>query len=189
MGKLSGFAFGLMLASGGIAGAQVPKVQVQTPEAGTPASAPTEVRRMSQLLGSTVQLQGTNEFGRVEDAVIDENGSIAYLVVNSENRNYMLPWSEANYNFGRRIVSYGVAPQAIQPLAFEASAWPNVWAPQYMTRVRGIFPNWRMQHREVLRPVVPPGTGNPAAPPPGTRIEEQTKVKPNGDVTVKAKVR
>ena len=107
MKKIFGVAVGLLLASGGLAGAQV-VTEVQTR---TPASANTEIRRVSQLLGATVQLQGVNNFGRVEDAVIDDSGAIAYLVVSSNGRNLMLPWSDASFNIGRRTVVYSIAPR------------------------------------------------------------------------------
>jgi len=181
MKTIYGLAFGLALASGGLARAQV-TTQAQTSE--LPAGANTEIRRVSQLLGSGVQLQGANDFGRVEDAVIDNNGAIAYLVVSSNGRNVMLPWSEANFNAGRRTILYDVAPQAVQPLFFESGAWPNVYGPQYMSRVRQVFPRAGAVRRDVLRPAAPAGT---VAPPNGV-IEERVKVKPNGDVKVKDRI-
>jgi len=171
----------VVLASAGLASAQVvTEVQTADPAA---AGGTTQVRRVSQLLGSTVQLQGVDNFGRVEDAVIDDNGAIAYLVVSSNNRNVMLPWSEANFNLGRRTVVYSVAPQAIQPLFFEAGAWPNVWGPQYMTRVRQVFPRAGVLGRDALRPAAPVGV------PPGGVIDEKVKVRPNGNVKVKERIR
>jgi hypothetical protein len=179
MKKICGLAFGLVLASGGLAGAQV-VTEVQTTT--TPIGANTEIRRVSQLLGATVQLQGVNNFGRVEDAVIDDNGTIAYLVVSSNGQNVMLPWSEANLNLGQRIIVYNIAPQAVQPLFFAPGAWPNVWGPQYMTRVRQVFPRAGVIRREVLRPAAPAGA---PVPPPGGVIDEKVKVKPSGKVKAK----
>jgi len=180
MKKICGLAFGLILTSGGLAGAQV-ATEVQT----TPAGANAEIRRVSQLLGATVQLQGVNNFGRVEDAVIDDNGAIAYLVVSSNGRNVMLPWSEGNFNIGRRTVVYDIAPQAVQPLFFQAGAWPNVWGPQYMTRVRQVFPRAGVIRREVLRPAAPAGGPVPV----DGVIDEKVKVKPNGKVKVREQIR
>jgi len=172
-------ALGLVLASGGLAGAQV-ATEVQTTTV-APAGANTEIRRVSQLLGATVQLQGANNFGRVEDAVIDDSGALAYLVVSSNGRNVMLPWSDADFNLGQRTVAYSIAPQAVQPLFFESGAWPNVWGPQYLTRVRQVFPRAGVLRREVLRPATPAGV----VVPPGGVIDEKVKVKPNGDIKIK----
>ena len=120
-----------------------------------------------------MQLQGVNNFGRVEDAVIDDNGAIAYLVVSSNGQNVMLPWSEANFNFGQRTVAYNVAPQAVQPLFFESGAWPNVWGPQYMTRIRQVFPRR-----------YPPAWSGPAGRlcpcPPAARSMKRSRSGPTG---------
>jgi len=175
MNKICGLAFGLMLVSGGLAGAQV-TAEVQT--TAPPGAANTEIRRVSQLLGATVQLQGVNNFGRVEDAVIDDTGAIAYLVVSSNGRNVMLPWSDANFNFGQRTVTYNVAPQAVQPLFFESGAWPNVWGPQYVTRIRQVFPRAGILRRGVVQPAVVPV-------PPGGVIDEKVKVRPDGTVKIR----
>lgn len=198
-----GLALALVVAVAWPARAQV-NVEVQTP-APAPAAATTTAEsgmRLSQLLGSTVQLQGVNNFGRVEDAMIDPGGMVTYLVVSSNGQNLVLPWSEANFNVGQRIVTYNVTPQAVRPLFFEGNAWPNVWAPAYVTRVRTIFPRAGIFRREVLRPavpVVPPGAvvtpppGAAAVPgavvTPGGVIDEKVKVQPNGNLKVKERIR
>lgn len=153
--------FGLVLALGELAGAQVVTEVPAQPNTG----ASTEMRRVSQILGATVQLQGVNNFGRVEDAVLDDRGAIAYLVVSSNGKNVMLPWSEAKFDFGHRVVTYSITPQVIQPLFFEANAWPNVWGPPYMGRIRHVFPNAVVTRHEVLRPI-PPTTPPPIVPAP-----------------------
>ena len=182
MKKACGLAFGLILASGALAGAQVvTEVQTTAPTVGVN----TGIRRVSQLLGATVQLQGVNNFGRVEDAVIDDNGAIAYLVVSSNGQNVILPWSEGNFNLGQRTVVYNIAPQAVQPLFFRAGAWPNVWGPQYVTRVRQVFPRAGVIRREVLRPAAPVGVPAPS----GAVLDEKVKVTPNGNVKVKERIR
>jgi hypothetical protein len=199
---IGGLAISLVVASGSLAIAQITTTQVTTTGQPTPNA---EIRRVSQLLGVTVQLQGMNNFGRVEDAVIDDNGMIAYLVVSSNGRNIMLPWSEAQFDFGRRIAVYSIAPQAVQPLFFNAGAWPNVWAPAYVTRVRQVFPRANIIRREVLRPAapgivpppagtVPPSAGTAPAPPgaavpPGGAVDEKGKGTPKGDVKVKERSR
>ncbi|MFO0952698.1 MAG: PRC-barrel domain-containing protein [Isosphaeraceae bacterium] len=208
MRTMCALAVGLVLGGAGLAFGQV-EVRVGTPApplveaVPTPVPAPanaSEVRRISQILGATVQLQGVNNFGRVEDAVIDENGAIAYLVVGNNGRNVMLPWSEASFNLTNKTVVYNVPPQAVQTLYFEGNAWPNVWAPQYVTRVRRIFPGINIIRRELVRPVVPavvpapatvvPGAVVPApVVPPGGVVEERVKVGPGGRVTVKERVR
>src|SRR5262249_37337156 len=97
------------------------------------------------------------------------------------NQYAMLPWSAANWNHGRRVVNYDVTPQAIQPLFFQQNAWPNITDQQFITRTQQVFPN-AVLRRESLRPVggvVPPG---------GTVIEKE-RVRPNGSVKIKEKVK
>lgn len=131
-----------------------------------------------------MQVEGVNNFGRVEDAVIDDNGAIAYLVVSSNGQNVMLPRSEGNFNLGQRTAVYNIAPQAVQPLFFQTGALPNVWGPQYTTRIRQVFPRAGVIRRVVLRPAAPGVV--PATP--GTVIDEKVKVQPDGKVKVKERV-
>jgi hypothetical protein len=133
-------------------------------------------RRMSQLIGSNVQLQGANNFGRVEDVLLDQNGGIGYLVVGNGGRHALMPWNAANFNHANRVVSYNVTPQAVQPLFFTPGAWPNMSDQQFTSRMAGVFPNAGVVNRRALRPVAGAVPGEPV-------IEE--KVKPNGTVKVR----
>jgi hypothetical protein len=164
-------ACGLVLASTCLLHAQV----VQETRTVTTPGGTTEIRRVSQLIGSNVQLQGTN-FGRVEDVVLDNNGGIGYVVVGNNGRYAMLPWNAANVNYGQRMVSYTVTPQAVQPLFFAPNAWPNITDQQFITRTQKVFPNATVR-REALRPAVG------VLPPGGPVVEkDKIKVKPNGTV-------
>src|SRR5262249_14964445 len=134
--------------------------------------------------GSNVQLQGVNNFGKVADVVLDNNGGIGYLVVERNNQYALMPWTAANVNYGQRMVTYDVTPQAVQPLFFAQNAWPTITDQQFTTRMQQVFPNARTVRREVLRPVQ--GTLPPTG---GAIIKEKTRIKPNGEVKVKEKVK
>ncbi len=136
MTRFSVLAGGLVLASACVASAQVPVTTVTE----SPVVAPAGMR-VSQLIGSNVHLQGANNYGKVEDVVLNENGTPASMVVSNGGRYAMFPWHAANINYGQRAVTYNVAPQAVQPLFFEQSAWPTAVNPQYHTRVMQVFPN------------------------------------------------
>src|SRR5262245_55255241 len=70
-------ALGVALATSVVGLAQVvEETRTTTTPAGT-----TQIRRVSQLIGSNVQLQGVPNYGKVEDVVLDNNGGIGYLVV------------------------------------------------------------------------------------------------------------
>lgn len=167
--KFNRWLCGMLLAAGAVAQGQV----TTTVETATPAG--TEVRRVSQILGSTVQLQGVNNFGKVEDIVLTDEGGIGYLVVSANGRYAMMPWHAGNVNYAQRVVTYDVTPQAIQPLYFERNAYPNMGAPHYTTRVQQVFPN-AGGVRSATRAVQP-----------GVEEREKVRVKPNGTVIIKDK--
>lgn len=183
MKKIGGLFCGLALSISGIAAGQEVIQETRTTTT-TPGGTTTEIRRVSQLLGSSVLLQGSNNYGKVEDVVLDDNGGIGYLVVSNGGRYAMLPWNAANVNYGRRVVTYNVAPQAIQPLFFERNAWPNITDQQFTTRMRQAFPGTPAIRRDALRPVE--GTLPPPAPGPNEKVK--VKVKNNGQVKVKERV-
>jgi sporulation protein YlmC with PRC-barrel domain len=178
-----GLAMGLVLAASGVGVAQ-PAVQETTTTTTTPGGTTTEIRRVSQLIGSNVQLQGAQNYGKVADVVLDNNGGIGYLVVSKGNRYALMPWNAADINYGKRVVSYDVAPQAVQPLFFEQNAWPTISDQQFTNRMQQVFPSARAVRRDALRPV----QGTLPAPG-GTVVKDKVKVKPNGDVRVKEKVK
>lgn len=144
-----GSTLAVILSLAGLAQAQV------TAEAPDPAT--TEMRRASQILGSTVRLNNGTGYGKVEDFVIGPDNSIEYLIVNHENQYTALPYSVGQYNLGQRVITYNVTPQVLQPLRFAPNAWPNFGDPVYVGRVRQIFPGFvRRGVRVVPGAVVPP---------------------------------
>ncbi len=168
--KFNGFLCGLLMAAGSLAHAQVTTTETTTNPAGTGG---TEVRRVSQILGSTVQLQGVNNFGKVEDIILSDEGGIGYLVVSANGKSVLLPWDAGNVDYTQRVVTYDVAPQAVQPFYIERNAYPNISAPDYTTRVRQVFPNARR-----VRSVQPGG--------PAVESAEKVRVRPNGKVIIKS---
>jgi len=175
MNRIGSFTLGLALCAPGLAVGQ--EVTAEQPAPGT------ESRRVSQILGSTVRLNDGSGYGKVEDIVLGPDNRVEYLVVSHEKQYAMLPWTAGEFNPGQRVVTYGVAPQAIQPMLFAPNAWPRTNDPAFVRRVQSAFPRLR---REAARPVLPaaPAPGEPPGAvvvPPGEKI----KVKPNGEVKVK----
>ena len=138
---------------------------------------------MSQLLGAAVQLQGADNFGRVEDAVIDDSGAIAYLVVSNNGRSVMLPWSEASFNLGRRQSSLTLRLNRSVRCTSKQTRGRTSGGPVHLARPPGLPERGR-----------PPARGAPPAAPagvpvaPGGVIDEKVKVKPSGKVKVKERV-
>jgi len=176
MMKFNGLLCGLLMAAASTAHAQETATETTAAAAGD-----TEVRRVSQILGSTVQLQGVNNFGKVEDIILSDDGGIGYLVVAADGKYLTLPWNAGNVDYAQRVVTYDVTPQVVQPFYFQRNAYPNFRAPQFVTRVRQAFPN--------ARGVRAATTTVRSAQPGGPVVEETEKVrvKPNGKVIVKDK--
>src|SRR4051812_10708442 len=105
--RLNALACGVALAVSGLAAAQdaVQETRTTTTTPGGTTTT-TEIRRVSQVIGSTVALQGANDFGKVEDIVLNDNGCIEYVVITHDNQFAMLPWTAANLNFNRRVVTF-----------------------------------------------------------------------------------
>jgi hypothetical protein len=169
MRKVIGLACAAVLAASGLANAQqaVETTKIKQTPTGTK-----EVRKISQIIGSNVQLQGGSNYGKVNDVIVGDNG-LDYLVVERQGRYALFPWSGANVNYGKRVVNYDVAPNAVQPLFFAQDAWPNLAEPAYANQVGTIF-----------------NTGGAVpAPAPGV-VKEKIKVNERtGNVKVKEKVR
>jgi len=168
MMKFNGLLCGLLMATASLAHAQVTTTETTTGS--------TQVRRVSQILGSTVQLQGVNNFGKVEDIILNDDGGIGYLVVSANGKSVLLPWDAGNVEYTKRVITYDVTPQAVQPFYFERNAYPNVSAPDYTTRVRQVFPNVR--RAQTVRPDGP-----------SIESTEKVRVRPNGKVIIKEKVK
>jgi len=153
-------------------------------ETRTTSSTPNGIHRVSQILGSSVRLEGEDNYGKVEDIVLDDNGTIDYLVVAKDSRYVMLPWNAGNFDYGRRVVAYDVTPQAVQPLFFERNAWPRAVDQQFTSRIRQVFPRAGANRRQ-FNNAVDGAVRQSGAP----VVEEKVKVKRNGDVKVKEKVK
>jgi len=145
--RMLGSACGLLLATTCLAHAQEGSTTVTTT---TAPAAPTGTVRVSQILGSTVHLQGSNDYGKVEDVVLSDDGGPTYLVVSSKGRYAMFPYNAGDFNHAQKVVTYDVTPQAVQPLFFEQRAFPNVADPQFTSRTTQVFPAGRV--RVKLRP-------------------------------------
>lgn len=180
LGLTFGFAF--VVTSVGLGQNVIQETRTTTAPNGTT----TEIRRASQLIGSNIRLQGEENYGKVDDLVLDDNGNINYLLVSKGNRYVLMPWNAADINYGQRVVVYDVAPQAVQPLFFERNAWPTIADQQYTNRIRQAFPRSNTVRREVLRPV--PGQVAPIAPG-APAVEQKVKVKRDGEVKVKEKLK
>ena len=155
--KVASLACGAIVAASSIAAAQQ---VVQEPSTATVAAAGVTLpsHRVSQILGSSVQLQGGAGFGKVQDIILSDAGAVEYVVVAREGNVALFPWNGATVNNGTRVMTYDVAPQVVQPLFVPAATFPTAVNPGYVERVGKVF-GPRVLRREIRRgavvPVVP----------------------------------
>ena len=175
MYRIGGCTLGLALCVSGLAAGQ--EVTAEQPTPGT------EMRRVSQILGSTVRLNDGSGYGKVEDIVLGPDNRVEYLVVSHERQYAMLPWTAGEFDPGQRVVTYGVAPQAIQPMLFAPNAWPRTNDPAFARRVQSAFPQAvgsgaQPIRREAARPV--PATAPDEGAPEPERPRTERKAAPPG---------
>src|SRR5438552_1946308 len=91
-----------LLGAGACLAAAQTEVRTQT------TTTTTQVRRLTGVLGSTVQLEGGASYGKVQDVVVNDDGCIEYLVVAEADHFTLIPWPAARVNFEQRTVSVNV---------------------------------------------------------------------------------
>ena len=107
MYRIRGYALGLAVCLASFAQGQ--EVTTERPAPGT-----TEMRRVSQILGSTVRLNDGSGYGMVEDIVNGPDNRVEYLVVSHDSQYVALPWVKARYSlvpFPRKDRTGSIRPQ------------------------------------------------------------------------------
>lgn len=133
-----GLACGLLLAASTAALAQ--EVRERTTVRTEERTGTTEVRRVTEVIGSPVMLQGQTRYGQVEDIVFNENGCIDYIVASADGRFVVLPWAAGRFDHRQRVVAFDVSREQLQPLIFEGANWPTaIGQPDFTQRVQRVF--------------------------------------------------
>src|SRR5262245_53898382 len=99
--------FALLCAFAASANAQQP------PGSGQPAGNIQPVRA-KQVLGSKVFLTGEFGAGTVDDIVLDDGGSVEYVIVNKDNKLITVPWSAVKFNFDKQTATIAITQQQYQ---------------------------------------------------------------------------
>src|SRR5262245_15666519 len=106
---------------------------------GVGTTSSTQVRRVSVVIGATIQFQGGAGSGKIEDVIINDNGCIEYVIVAYEDRFAVVPWSVTTVNFEQRTVSVNVTQEKIREVTFTRDSWQTISDPQFIQRVRTVF--------------------------------------------------
>jgi len=134
----AGLAGGLFLAASTLALAQA--VRERTTGRTDEQTGVAEVRRVTEVSGSNVVLQGATRFGKVEDIVFNENGCIDYIVVSADNRYVVVPWAASQLDYRQRVVTLDVTREQLQPLIIEGTNWATtIGQPNFAQGIQRVF--------------------------------------------------
>jgi hypothetical protein len=134
MGCLAG---GLVLAASVWAVGQQ-TTEVRTRETRTTTTT-TGIRRVSDVIGSTVRLQGGDQYGKIEDIVLNDAGCVEYIVIAHESGYVLVPWAASTVNYEERVITVDTTPQKLETLIFTKDNWPTPTDPQFTQRVQRVF--------------------------------------------------
>src|SRR5262245_19172922 len=100
----------------------------------------TEVRRVSTVIGSAVQLQAGAGFGRVEDVILNDRGCIEYLVLAHEANFIVVPWTVATVQFEQRVVVLDIErDRLLRAPTFTRDRWTVLADADFRHRVNAHF--------------------------------------------------
>ncbi len=99
---IGGLVCALMLGGLSLAHAQ------QKKESRSKGEAKGEVRRISTVIGGSVQFAAGGTVGKIEDIVISDEGCIEYIVVAYHDRYVPIPWTVSTVAFDKRIVTLNI---------------------------------------------------------------------------------
>jgi hypothetical protein len=116
-----------------------------------------EFPRASSIIGARVSIQGDVAIGKVEDLVLNQNGTVEYLVVLNEDKYVLVPWAAAKLDPGQRTVVVEIRQEKFREVpTFTRESWPNFSDTQYIERINtyyGVKPgrDRRIERREDRR--------------------------------------
>jgi len=98
------------------------------------------VRRVSTVIGGTVQIAGDVSVGRIEDMVISDRGCIEYVVVVYHDNYVAIPWSVTVVDFSRRIVTVDITAERFAAVpTFTRSEFSVLTKTEFTQKVHSAF--------------------------------------------------
>lgn len=139
-------ASSLLLSSAWLAQAQTKKIEIQ--RQAEPARVQVqpadrvsaEFPRASSIIGAKVVIQDNVSIGKVEDLVLDQNGTVEYLVVLNEDKYVLVPWGAAKLDPAQRSVAVEIRQEKFREVpTFTRDRWPNFSDRQYIERINTYY--------------------------------------------------
>jgi len=126
----------------------------QDREAPREGRAATRSHRATELLGATVSLKGGDSLGKILDLVIDDRGTIEYLIVRVDQGLLPVPWGAVNMDAGDRAVTITItgdlSRDRLKDIIFTEKAWPDFYSERWIRSATDVW------GERALRPGVRP---------------------------------
>jgi len=134
---------GLVLAGTSLAQAQTKKIEIER-RVEQPVRVESRVSadfpRASSIIGATVRIHDNVTIGKVDDLVLDQNGTVEYLVVLNENKYVLVPWGAAKLDPAQRTVMVEIRQDKFREVpTFTRETWPNFSDTQYIERINTYY--------------------------------------------------
>jgi hypothetical protein len=92
--------------------------------------------RARDVLGAQIRLRDGYSVGTVSDIIFNDDGYLEYLVVETNGRDVLVPWSAARFNFEGRAATLDQPHDRWRDVpTFPRDRWPDVGDPDYRARI------------------------------------------------------
>jgi PRC-barrel domain protein len=99
-----------------------------------------EVRRLSVVIGGSVQIADGVSVGKIEDVVLNDRGCIDYVVVVYHDKYVAIPWSVATVDYGERIVTVDITERRFAEVpTFTRTEFSVLTKSDFTQKVRSAF--------------------------------------------------
>jgi hypothetical protein len=108
-----------------------------------------QVRKVSSVIGASVQLQAGGTFGKIEDIIINDQGCIDFVIVVFEEKLFAIPFSITRVDFSRGMVTIDAERELLlRAPSFTRTTFPDLSAnSEFGRKVESHFDKW-IQSRE-----------------------------------------
>jgi PRC-barrel domain len=99
-----------------------------------------EVRRLSVVIGGSVQIADGVSVGKIEEVVLNDRGCIDYVVVVYHDKYVAIPWSMATVDYGERIVTVDITERRFAEVpTFTRTEFSVLAKSDFTQKVRSAF--------------------------------------------------
>jgi hypothetical protein len=109
-------------------------------------------RRVSNILGAKVTIQNNVSIGKVEDLIINDNGTIDYMVVLNEDKYVLVPWNAGIVDFDQRTIAVEIPREKFREVpTFTRERWPDLNDRVYVEKLHGYYGVRQGRERRIER--------------------------------------